>query len=244
MTIPTKKLNIFLLLITLSTAAFAQGDVTPKKGRPNIPGTFQVDFGYNTPTEKAGFNTGLMGSTSVNLYYFYDMRLGKSKFSVHPGIGFGLDRYKFNNNKTLGYNASQDTVFMVDVTLPNLRKTKLITNYIDIPLEVRFSSRPDDPNRSFKMSLGFKVGLLYESFTKIKYSEDGERKKIKDKQNFNLLPVRYGPYFRIGGGNFSVYGYYNITPLFKNHGFGEERAGGNVAETINNFTFGISLSAF
>lgn len=249
MTNPTKKLNIFLLLITLSTAAFAQDVVAPqtstvKKGRPNIPGTFQLDLGFNFPTEKAGFNTSFFGSNTVNLYYFYDMRLGKSKFSIHPGVGFGLERYKFNNNKTLGYNSAQDRVFMTDVTLPNLRKTKLVTNYIDIPFEVRFSSRPDDPNRSFKVSLGFKVGLLYESFTKIKYSEDGERKKIKDKQNFNLFPIRYGPYFRIGGGNFSVYAYYSLSPLFKSRGFGKEQLGGNVAENINNLTFGISLAAF
>lgn len=246
MTLSTKKLNILLLLITLSGAAVAQDVVTPKpkKGRPNIPGTFQLDLGFNFPSEKGGFNTSFFGSSTVNLYYFYDMRLGKSKFSIHPGIGLGLERYKFNNAKTLGYNDARDTVFMVSPDLPNLRKSKLITNYVDIPFEVRFSSRPDDPNRSFKISLGFKVGVLYESFTKIKYSEDGETKKIKDKQNFNLFPIRYGPYFRIGGGNFSVYASYTVSPLFKNRGFGELRSGGNISENINNFTVGISLAAF
>ena len=45
---------------------------------------------------------------------------------------------------------------MTDVTSPNLRKTKLVTNYIDVPFEVRFQLTPDDPNRDFKVSLGFK----------------------------------------------------------------------------------------
>lgn len=247
MSIPTKKLNILLILLTLSCAAFAQGDVVPKpkKGRPNIPGTFQVDFGLNLPSEKAGFNTSLMGSSTVNIYYFYDMRLWKSKFSIHPGIGLGLERYKFNNNKTLVYNEGMDTVFMDFVDKPNLRKSKLITNYVDIPFEIRFNSRPDDPNRSFKVSLGFKFGLLYDSFTKIKYSQDGEKKKVKDKQNFNLYPIRYGPYFRIGGGNFSFYAYYSLSPLFRENKFGLKQAPGpNTAENINNFQFGISLAAF
>lgn len=246
MRLSTKNLSLLLLLITLGGAASAQDnpEVTQKKGRPNIPGTFQVDVGFNLPSEKGGFNTNFLGSSTINIYYFYDKRIGKSKFSIHPGIGFGLERYSFNNDKTLGYNTEMDTVFMVPSTLPNLRKTKLITNYIDVPLEVRFSTRPDDPNRSFKVSLGFKFGVLYDSFTKQKYSQDGETKKIKDKQNFNLYPIRYGPYFRIGAGNFSAYAYYSFSPLFKNRGFGVEQPGLNTSENINNFTVGISLAAF
>lgn len=240
MRIPTKNLGILLLLITLSFSALAQGESAPvqKKGRPNIPGTFQIDLGFNFPTERGGFNTSIMGSSTVNVYYFHDMRLWKSKFSIHPGIGLGLERYKFNNNKTLGYNDALDTVSMVFPDVSNLRKSKLITNYVDIPFEIRFSTRPDDPNRSFKISLGFKFGVLYDSFTKIKYSEDGEKKKYKDKQNFNLYPIRYGPYFRIGGGNLSVYAYYSLSPLFR------PNIGPSRGQDINNFTFGISLAAF
>ena len=240
MIISTKNLSILLLLITLGSTAFGQDnpEVKQKKGRPNIPGTFQVDVGFNLPSEKDGFNTNFFGSSTVNVYYFYDKRIGKSNFSIHPGIGFGLERYKFNNNKTLGYDGGMDTVSMVLSTLPNLKKTKLITNYIDFPLEVRFSTRPDDPNRSFKVSLGFKFGVLYESFTKQKYSQEGEGKKIKDKQNFNLYPIRYGPYLRVGGGNVSVYAYYSLSPLFR------PGVGPGGSENINNFTVGFSLAAF
>ena len=248
MSIPTKKLTILLLFIALGSAAVAQSTTVvteKKKGRPNIPGTFQLDLGFNFPSEKAGFNTSFFGSSTVNIYYFYDMRIGKSKFSIHPGVGFGLERYKFNNFKTLGYNAAQDTVFMVDSQFSNLRKSKLITNYLDIPLELRFSTRPDDPNRSFKISLGFKVGVLFDSYTKQKYSDDGEKKKVKDKQNYNLNPIRYGAYFRIGGGNLSVFAYYNLSPLFKNGGFGQKQGTDpSTPETINNFMVGVSLATF
>ncbi len=241
MRILTKNISILLFLVTLGSTAFAQGDsgVTPRKGRPNIPGTFQIDLGFNFPSEKDGFNTSVIGSSTVNIYYFYDMRIGKSKFSIHPGLGLGLERYKFNNNKTLGYTSTAlDTVAMVFPEVSNLKKSKLITNYLDIPLEVRFSTRPDDPNRSFKVSLGFKFGVLYDSFTKIKYSEDGEKKKVKNKQNFNLYPIRYGPYIRIGGGNLSVYAYYSLSPLFR------PGIGPGVDQDINNLTFGISFASF
>lgn len=245
-----KKVLFFVLFTVLSFAAICQ-EATPskekKKGRPNIPGTFALDFGLNLPTEKNGFNTNPFGSRTLNIYYYYDYRIGNSKFSLHPGIGFGLERYKFNNDKTLGYKSgpSIDTLKMIplETVLPNassFKKTHLMTNYIDIPLEVRFSTNPDDPGRSLKVSLGFKFGVLYESFTKIKYREDGETKKLENKQNFNLNPIRYGPLFRVGFGPFSAYANYTLSPLFKD-GEGPDGAKGS---KINNFTVGLTLAAF
>lgn len=236
---PTKKLGILVLLLAFGSVAIAQDDsgVTKKKGRPNLPGTFQIDLGFNMPSEKGGFNTNVFGSSTVNIYYFHDIRLGKSKFSLHPGIGLGLERYKFNNGKTLTNSEGFDSAYMDFSQYPNLRKSKFITNYVDVPFEVRFSTRPDDPNRSFKISLGFKFGVLYDAYTKQKYSEDGEKKKVKDKQNFNALPIRYGPYLRIGGGNVSVYAYYSLSPIFRPDV-------GPSGRDINNFTIGLSLAAF
>ncbi len=242
-----KKFSFFVLFTALSIAAIGQVDTKPtekKKGRPNIPGTFAIDLGLNFPTEEKSFNTNPFGSRTLNIYYYYDYQIGNSNFSVHPGIGFGLERYKFNNDKTLGYvtGANTDSLSMVLVsavlpTASSLKKSSLITNYIDVPLEVRFSSNPDDPGRSFKISLGFKFGVLYDSFTKIKYREDGETKKLKDKQNYELNPIRYGALFRVGAGNFSVYANYTLSPLFKD-GKGPDGA------EINNFTVGLTLATF
>lgn len=239
-----KKLVFSLLFLAFTSSIFAQSQESPvekKKGRPDIPGTFAIDLGFNLPTEKEGFNTNFFGSRTLNIYYYYDYQLGNSNFSVHPGIGLGLERYKFNNDKTLGYDA-EDSLHMVLVsdilpTASSIKKTGFITNYIDIPLEVRFSSNPSDPGRSFKMSLGFKFGVLYDSFTKIKYREDGETKKLKDKQNFNLNPIRYGALIRVGFGPFSAYANYTLSPLFK------DGKGPGGAE-INNFTVGLTLAAF
>jgi len=244
-----KKFLFFVLFTILSMAAIGQDNAKPtekKKGRPNIPGTFAIDFGFNIPPKKENFNTNFFGSRTLNIYYYYDYQLGNSKFSVHPGFGLGLERYKFSNDRTLGYiagpSSAYDTLRMVPVSdvLPSassIKKTGLITNYIDVPLEVRYSTNPDDPGRSFKVSLGFKFGVLYDSFTKIKYRENGETKKIKDKQNYNLNPIRYGVLFRIGAGNFSAYANYTLSPLF-------EKGNGPDGAEINNFTVGLTLAAF
>lgn len=241
---PTKKLTFLVILLAFSTVTFAQTTSTTaerKKGRPNIPGTFQIDFGYNLPIDHGDFGTRPMRSTTVNFYYYHDMRIGKSKFSFHPGVGVGLDRYGFSKYRTLAYAATGDHVELITpnpTTMPGVKKSKLITNYIDIPLELRYSTNPENPNRSFKVSLGVKVGILYNSFTKIKYSQDSENKKLKNYQDFNLSQFRYGALLRVGAGNISAFGYYNLSPLFK------KGKGPSLDEDINNITVGISVAAF
>ena len=80
--------------------------------------------------------------TTTNIYYYYDWRIGNSKFSLHPGIGFGLEKYGFNNDRTLGYIAGSSSDFDSLKMIPamdvvplasGIKKTSLHTNYFDIP---------------------------------------------------------------------------------------------------------------
>lgn len=170
------------------------------------------------------------------------MRILKSNFSFVPGIGFSMERFKFKNEHTLDYNGS--SVVMVNPTeagRPDTRKSQLITNYIEVPVEITFRTNPEDPARSFKASVGGRVGYMFDSFTKIKYKENGEVKKLKDKQDYNLNKFRYGISAKIGVGNFSLFGYYNLSDLFeKNKGILEN----SQVKNFNTFTVGISLSSF
>jgi hypothetical protein len=247
-----KNLALYILLLAgITQLALGQAPADSKeqvrKGRPDIPGTFVVDFGLNLPFENdSDFKTGVWGSRTLNLYYQVDKRISNSKFSVHPGVGFGLERYKLTNNATLDYKAGPsspyDSIKLVPGTAilgsdADVRKSHIITNYADALLEFRYSTNPNDPARSFKVSLGFKGGVLFDSFTKMKYRQNGETKKIKDKQDFNLNTFRYGVLLRVGAGNFNAFGYYSLSTLF-------EKGKGPSMNEINNFTVGLSLAAF
>lgn len=255
----TRKFAYLLLLSVISLAAKAQTTETPKKtGRPDIPGTFMVDLGINRMTESPGnLKYGLWGSRTVNVYYLYDMRIGQSKFSFHPGIGLGMERFKLNsvgniNSPTLVFDGNGNTRFASAGSVIydadslgqinwsssySTKKSMLILNYLDVPLEFRFSLKPEDPSRSFKIGIGGRVGYLLNSSTKIKYKEDGEIKKLKNNQSFNLSPIRYSASLRIYFGNFNLFGYYNLNPLFK------EGKGPYATETAS-YTIGISLISF
>ena len=245
------KAAFFIALLAFTLPAAAQVSepgaesayAPPRTGQPNIPGTFVLELGINSALDAPDrFDAGLWGSRSLNVYYTHELRLFKSKISLVPGIGLSLERFKFKNGATLGYDAdSVELLLPSETAITGERKSQLITNFIDVPVELRFTSNPDDPNRAFKIAVGGRIGYLYDAFTKMKYKESGETKQLKNKQNFNLTRFRYGVYGKLGIGNFSLFGYYNLTPLFK-EGEGLWEAG-----SVNDFqtmTVGISLSAF
>lgn len=244
----------FILLLAAALPAAAQVSEPgaesayppPRKGdRPDIPGTFMLELGVNNGLDAPDrFSTALWGSRTINVYYTTELRIMNSKFSLVPGIGLSLERFKFKSGATLGYDADTLELFLPSET-PNItgeRKSQLVTNYIDIPVELRFTSNPSDPNRAFKIGFGGRIGYLYDAFTKMKYKPAGEEvKQLKDKQNFNLNRFRYGVYGRLGLGNFSLFGYYNLTPLFEE---GKGLYEGGKPVDFQTVTVGISLSAF
>jgi hypothetical protein len=240
-----RKIAAVIALTALLSPAFAQ-ETTPKKtsARPDIPGTFVLEFGFNgaiQPPDNIDLN--FFGTKSFNLYYQYDFRLFKSKFSVVPGIGFAFERYKFKDGAVLGYN-SNDSLTMLSPTeagYTSLKKSQLITNIVEVPIEFCFRSNPDDPARSFRASIGGRFGYMFDSFTKVKYREEGETKKIKDKQNYNLNAFRYGVTAKVGFGAFNLFGYYNLNSLFES-GKGPGYKG--TVTDFNTFTVGVSLAAF
>jgi len=249
------KFAAFVILTGVSLGAFSQSEV-PKKitARPDIPGTFVLEFGVNRDlSAPPDFSLGLIGSRSANLYYQYEFRILKSSFSFVPGIGLSLERFKFKNNYVIDYatSAIADGILMFAPgdTIPGIKKSQLITNYIEVPLELRYSTNPEDPARSFKISIGGRVGYMYDSFSKVKYKENGEGKKIKNKEDFNLTKFRYGVTARIGVGNFSIFGYYNLTSLFEDGKGVNERIGEGTTQTLvkkdfSTLTIGISLASF
>lgn len=238
------KLAAIAILIATTLSAAAQTNEAPRRGQPNIPGAFVLELGINRALDApSGFSTAFWGSRTVNFYYQYDIRILNSKFSFVPGIGLSFERFKFKNGATLGYDEDDSLKLFTpaETGLTGMRKSQLVTNYLEIPLELRFSTNPDDPNRSFKAAIGGRIGYLYDGFSKLKYREDGETKRLKDKQSWNLTKFRYGVYGKLGIGNFSLFGYYNLTPLFEEgKGPGEQ----NMVTDFQTVTVGISLSSF
>jgi hypothetical protein len=237
------KISAFLLVSILSISLQAQ-EKEHKARRPDLPGAFIFEFGFNRVqgSEPKNFDPGLWGSRTLNLYYQYPVRLFKSKFSYNPGGGFSFERYKLPDAYTLDRQVSADGSFPLvlssTLNMPNADKSMLIMNYVELmPIELRFDTKPDDLARSIHVAAGMRVGYLFESHTKVNYNEGGNSITNKDKQDHGLNAFRYAAYGKLGIGSFSFFGYYNLNPMFQaNKGPSQTQ--------ISTLTLGISLSGF
>ncbi len=240
---------VILFLITLQFS-FANGNQELPTGitgvqktqqaRPNLPGDFIIDFGVshfiNAPDSMA---TSTLRSRAVNIYYLYRIPFGdNSNFSINPGIGIGLENYMFkDDNVTLEMN--QDQTKLVGLTeFDGLKKSKLNLNYLDIPVELRYNANRDNPSKGLKVSVGGRVGILFDAKTKVKYELEDDVKIMKAKEDFSLNKIRYSLHGRIGLGNFSVFYYQNLNSVFK-----KDKGPEGTNET-KSFMAGISFTLF
>jgi hypothetical protein len=155
-------------------------------------------------------------SRGFNAYFMYDIQLGKKKlFAVAPGLGIGTSSIFTNSKLVEGVDSLGGGTRMVERT-DSYKKNKLGLTYLDIPVELRFRSKPNSKNKSFKVAVGFKAGFLLDGKTKVKQKDaDGNMKVYKEKRYDDLNRFRYGATFRIGYGPFSVIGYYSLAKIFE-----------------------------
>lgn len=240
------KIKTFFVVVIFSTLfiandTFAQDN--PEQGRPNVPGVFMIDVGFNMFQDHPDtLETGFWGSKVVNLSYLFEFKLTENIYFL-PGFGLGLNKYRFENQVTLATtfdNPDQTLVVGLEEYIgeePNYEKSKLAVNYVEVPLEFRFYSNPDDKTSSFKIGIGGKIGVMYSSHTKINYNFNDHLNKLKSKEDFNINRLRYGVLGRVGYGVFGLFGYYSLNSLF------EEDAGFGTDE-MNTISFGISVVGF
>ena len=71
--------------------------------------------------------------------------------------------------------------------IATLKLIGILEDYVDVPLEIRFKTKADAQNQSFKFAVGFKGGYLVNSHTK--YKDSGGKIKIYDIKNKRHLIV-------------------------------------------------------
>lgn len=102
----------------------------------------------------------------------------------------------------------------------HFKKYKLATSFLEIPLEFRYTSNPNNPDKSVKAALGLKVGTLVNAHTKGKTLQDKDGaalnayvEKENSKRFFNS--THFMATARIGYGIFSIFGSYQLNKFLK-----------------------------
>lgn len=250
-----KKIYTFLLAFVLIQGAFAQDSLqtakkskTPIGGRPNIPSDLKFEFGFNqlnNRSEDLGIN--FFASRTFNAYYQYPVSIfgDASGFTMDIGIGVGSDKYAFKDDQTLYNNPAigPESSVLKDITDVlgddiSIKKNVVAANYFDVPLDFVYHFNKTNYSKGFKISVGGKVGYLYESHTKVKYEDsDKLKRQIKDSQNYGFEKFRYGISVKAGSPGFYAWSYFGLNQVFQK-GMGPN---GTEATQIN---FGIAVNVF
>jgi hypothetical protein len=200
-------------------------------------------------------NLRTFGNNAFKIGYMYPVPISNSNFSFNAGFNFSFDKFAFDGDTTtLEVVSGTDAVGNVRLQTigPDLigengfvEKSKFETNYVNIPLEFRYYLNKDKiDNGGFFLAAGGSIGYLINGKTKIKYVENEQTKKIKQKESFELNQFRYGAHFRVGIAGFGAYVEYDFSELF-NPGRGPlNNASEPVATQTTPFRFGLSLNLF
>jgi hypothetical protein len=161
----------------------------------------------------------------INVYIMLDKPFKTDpRWSVGLGVGIGSSSISFDKTYIdLKGSINPAQASFRDVSnQDHFKKYRLNTVWAEVPIELRHISNPLNSDKSFKWSIGVKVGTMISGYTRGKnlQNEDGQSlygekyiQKEKDRKFLNNL--RLAPTARIGIGNFTLYGAYQITSLFK-----------------------------
>jgi hypothetical protein len=148
----------------------------------------------------------------ANLYICYDFPIKKSNFSFAAGIGIGTSNIYLNNQEILVNDSTQDQA-IVQTESKDYKRYKLTTAYLEAPFELRFYGNKENRNRGFKAAIGLRAGTLIGAHTKARLTDIKIVEKVNTKRFLDTW--RFAATARVGWGNFSVFGSYNLNTLYK-----------------------------
>ena len=153
-------------------------------------------------------NIGFDAMWGLNLY--------KGNVRFWYGISYEFYNYRFQNNAIrIDPNQAQFEYRFADANDPNElnpEKSKLVSEYIGIPLAISFENSKWDASK-VRLMIGVQGGYLMNAYTKVKYYDDRVTKNYDD---FHLNEIVVQPFFRFQWDHWALFGKYSITGLTRN----------------------------
>ncbi len=191
------------------------------------------DYSMSLPANEQFIDLDFGKSFNTNINFMqYSLGFGK-KAGLVTGLGLNFNNYRFANQNSI----AKDTVtrYLVEYTpRDDISKSKLTVLYLSMPLLFEFQLPMGDKKDGFFISAGGIGGVKVGSHTKVVYYEDGNKQKLKNRNDFNLNPIKYGVTARIGFRALKIYCNYYLSSLFNK----------NEAPELYPFSFGLVLMNF
>ncbi len=238
-----RKIVFSAFVLCLSFSSFAQNDSTAPRRiigpmQTRAKDHFMIQLGAATWQDRPDSIKTAGLSRTFNMYLMMDFPFKTSpKLSVALGPGLATD-HVFLDKMTAGIkDNTKSVVFKNAADTAHFKKYKVATAFLELPVELRFSSNPEADGKSFKVAIGAKVGTMLAAWVKGKTLEDKGGNEINDyivkeksKRFFNTTRISLTG--RIGYGHFSAFTSYSLTSLFKE----------GVGPKMNAMSIGLTIS--
>ncbi|MCF8233485.1 MAG: DUF2807 domain-containing protein [Bacteroidales bacterium] len=217
--------------------------------------------GYLTPDNDMDFgeqydylDLNLAKSIKVGINFFeLNASLSKNqKWGILTGMGYEFNNYRFDNNVMITPDSSRIAGFYSSGI--SMRKSKLVANYLQVPVLLEFQTNRHSNSNSFHLTAGAVFGLRVTSHTKryfeeqnknyelldpvsrepVLYAESPNNSKVKEWDDFHLNPFRVDATIRIGWDWINLFGTYSLTTLFRE----------NKGPELYPFTVGLTLAGW
>ncbi|HMC99569.1 MAG TPA: outer membrane beta-barrel protein, partial [Ferruginibacter sp.] len=142
------------------------------------------------------------------------------QLSAAFGIGISTSSMFF---KTMGVELRSLTSYLPFYNLDttnHFKKYKLATSFLEVPVELRYTFDPKHENKSLKLALGVKAGMLLNAHVKAKSPVDKNGNSTNtyiEKENSKrfINSTRISATARVGYGHYSLFGSYQVNSIFK-----------------------------
>lgn|GEM_PF-152371 len=184
---------------------------------------FMFQFGGMGLSGDAGDYATKGFSREFNFSFMLDKAF---KSNPHYSLGFGIGYSSSNlffNGKYLDVKATSTELPVsenITGTTNSFNKFKVVLNYFEVPLELRYSANMENPNKGFRLALGLKGGLMLNAHSKGKNEMDSDGSTVYGKGYIEkqyskryFKNTRVSGTIRVGYGLFSVFGTYQLTQL-------------------------------
>lgn len=236
---------VFVVICGLSFCnAFSQDSTSAKSKKNSLfsrPGDhFLIQLSsdhWNGMTDSIRQNQkGL--ARGFNMYFMLDKPFRSSpKYSLGFGLGLGTSNMTFKGESIDLSSTAAQLPFTSTDSADHFKRYKLSTGYLEVPVEIRYSSKPLEPNKSFKLAAGIKIGTLINAHTKGKTYVDKngnvlDAYTLKETGKRFINGSRLMATARVGYGIFSLFGSYQVSSLLK----------AGAGPTINLYQIGLTVS--
>jgi hypothetical protein len=200
-----------------------KGEKEKKKRKPQsiwsgfemgVNGYLNADNTLNMDSVNQAFSLNYGKSLVVNIN-FYELkgRIYKDNITVTTGLGSEINNYRFENNTKLVSN-SNPTTAEIESNL-YYDKSKLTTAYLNAPLYLSFATNPFKNGKRLSISPGITAGWRFTTYNKRVVENNGDRNKIRTRDDFNINPFRVNASLRLAYGSFVVFANYSVTDFFQ-----------------------------